>query len=74
MERALSEADRAFRDQMRTFFTTEFPAQLRGLGRVGGGLSRDQLAASNQALNETWIAGPRVPLDGGSKYGTDRHR
>lgn len=71
MERALSEADRAFRDQMRTFFTTEFPAELRGLGRVGGELSRDQLAASHQALNEAGIAVPRWPVEWGGKDWTD---
>ena len=59
---------------MRTFFTTEFPAQLRGLGRVGGELSRDQLAASHQALNEAGIAVPRWPVEWGGKDWTDLQR
>ena len=67
MQLELSAEDAAFRDEMRTFFTTEFPQDIRDNVLEGRHLSRDQIVASQQALNAAGLAVPHWPEEWGGK-------
>ncbi len=71
MQRALGDKDRAFRDEMREYFTTTFPEDVRERARRGGELSKEDIAASHKALNAAGIAVPRWPVEWGGKDWTD---
>ena len=58
MQLELSAEDAAFREEMRTFFTTEFPQEIRDTVLEGRHLTREQIVESQQVLNK---AGPRGP-------------
>ncbi len=74
MQLELSEEDAAFRDEMRTFFTTEFPQDIRDKVLSGQHLTRDELVASQQALNAAGLAVPHWPVEWGGKDWTTLQR
>ena len=74
MQLELSAEDAAFRDEMRRFFTTEFPQDIREAVLEGRHLSRDQIVASQQALNAAGLAVPHWPEEWGGKGWTSLQR
>lgn len=74
MQLELSAEDAAFREEMRTFFTTEFPQGIRDTVLAGRHLTRDQTVASQRALNAAGLAVPHWPVEWGGKDWTDLQR
>ncbi|WP_107705718.1 acyl-CoA dehydrogenase family protein [Nocardioides allogilvus] len=74
MQLELSAEDAAFRDEMRTFFTTEFPQDIRDTVLAGRHLTREQIVASQQALNAAGLAVPHWPVEWGGKDWTTLQR
>jgi len=67
MQLELSAEDAAFRDEMRTWFTTEFPQDIRDKVLSGQHLTRDEIVVSQQALNAAGLAVPHWPEEWGGK-------
>ncbi|MGZ5401354.1 MAG: acyl-CoA dehydrogenase family protein [Nocardioides sp.] len=67
MRLELSEDDRAFREEMRTFFTTEVPEEIRQTVIEGGELTRDHIADSMRVLNDAGLAVPHWPEEWGGR-------
>ncbi len=67
MQLALTAEETAFRDELRTFYTTQFPVEIRELVRRGSSLSRDQIAAAHKILNDHGLAVPNWPVEWGGK-------
>ena len=74
MQLELSAEDAAFRDEMRTFFTTQVPQDIRDTVLEGRHLSADQIRASQQALNAAGLAVPHWPEEWGGKGWSDLQR
>ena len=74
MQLELSAEDAAFREEMRTFFTTEFPQDIRDTVLAGRQLTHDQTVASQRALNAAGLAVPHWPVEWGGKDWTDLQR
>ncbi len=74
MELALSKEDRAFAEEMRAFFTSEIPAEIRD--RLARGLhpSKADIVASQRILNEHGMAVPHWPLEWGGREWTPLQR
>lgn len=66
MELALSDEEKRFREEMREFFTTEIPGDLRDRVALGQA-TRDDLAASHKAMAGAGIAAPHWPLEWGGR-------
>jgi alkylation response protein AidB-like acyl-CoA dehydrogenase len=64
---ALSEADAAFRAELRQFFTTEIPEDIRQRTRDGEGNLPDDIIASQRILNAAGLAVPNWPVEWGGK-------
>ncbi len=67
MQLALTAEETAFRDELRTFYTTQFPEEIRELVRRGSSLSRDQFVTSQKILNDHGLAVPNWPVEWGGK-------
>ena len=67
MRLELSEGDRAFREQMRTFFTTEVPEEIRRTVIEGGELSKEHIVDSMRVLNDAGLAVPHWPEEWGGR-------
>ena len=67
MQLALTKDEAAFRDELRTFYTTKIPADVRERTRLGEGLNRDDIATSHKILNEHGLAVPNWPVEWGGK-------
>jgi alkylation response protein AidB-like acyl-CoA dehydrogenase len=67
MKLGLTDDEIAFRDDLRTFFTTAFPAELRDRVRRGLPLSRDEIISSHRILHANELAVPNWPLRWGGK-------
>jgi alkylation response protein AidB-like acyl-CoA dehydrogenase len=67
LEIALSKDDIAFAERMRTFFTTEIPAEIRAKGERGEALTREDFTASQRILNEHGLAVPHWPTEWGGQ-------
>ena len=74
MQRALAPEDRDFRMRMRTFFTTEVPADLRERWRAGGEVFADDIRTSQRILNAAGLAVPGWPTRWGGQDWTDLQR
>src|SRR3954471_19773819 len=62
---ALSKEERAFAERMRTFFTTEIPADIRDrLGR-GEHATREDIVTSQRTMNAHGLAVPHWPVEWG---------
>ena len=67
MNLALTEDEAAFRDEMRNFFRTEIPADIRERNAAGEELSREDIVTTLQILNKHGMASPHWPLEWGGK-------
>ncbi|OBA79433.1 acyl-CoA dehydrogenase [Mycobacterium sp. 1164966.3] len=67
MKLALTAEEAAFRDELRTIYTTKIPEELRELVRQGSSLSRDQMVTSHKILHEHGLAVPNWPVEWGGK-------
>ncbi len=67
MRLRLTEEEAAFREEMRTFFTTEIPQDIRDDVRAGRHLGKDALVRSMRTMNEAGIAVPNWPVEWGGK-------
>lgn len=71
MQLELSEEERAFRDEMREFFTTKVPESIREAVAAGRELTKDQMVESMQILNGAGLAVPRWPVEYGGQDWTE---
>jgi alkylation response protein AidB-like acyl-CoA dehydrogenase len=67
MRLQLSPEDEAFREEMRTFFTTEVPQSIRDAVAARGDLTREQYIESQRILNAAGLAVPHWPVEWGGK-------
>ncbi|HET7688796.1 MAG TPA: acyl-CoA dehydrogenase family protein [Nocardioidaceae bacterium] len=67
MKLRLSPEDEAFRAEMREFFTTQFPQDIRDAVAARHELSKEQIVRSMRVLNERGIAVPSWPVEWGGK-------
>lgn len=67
MQLALTTEEAAFRDELRTFYTTKIPAELRERVREGGSPRRDDIVATQKILNDHGLAVPNWPVEWGGK-------
>jgi alkylation response protein AidB-like acyl-CoA dehydrogenase len=74
MELALSKEDRAFAEQMRTFFTSEIPADIRDRLARGVHPSKDDIVTSQRILNAHGLAVPHWPVEWGGQNWTPLQR
>ncbi|MGV0838152.1 acyl-CoA dehydrogenase family protein [Mycolicibacterium thermoresistibile] len=74
MKLALSEADAAFREELRTFFTTEIPAEIRERTRAGRPRYPDDLVTTQRILNANGLAVPNWPVEWGGRDWTPLQR
>jgi alkylation response protein AidB-like acyl-CoA dehydrogenase len=74
MQLELADEDRAFRDDMRSFFTTQVPEDIREAVAERRELSREQLVRSQQTLNRHGLAVPHWPEEWGGRGWTALRR
>jgi alkylation response protein AidB-like acyl-CoA dehydrogenase len=74
MKLKLSEEDVAFREEMRTFFTTQIPQHIRDTAIARRELSKEQIVESMQVMNAAGIAVPNWPVEWGGKDWTPLQR
>ena len=67
MKLALSAEEAAFRDELRTFFTTQIPAEIRERARLGTTVLPDDLITTQRILNAHGLAVPNWPVEWGGK-------
>ncbi|HEY0949500.1 acyl-CoA dehydrogenase family protein [Nocardioides sp.] len=67
MQLALSAEDAEFRDEMREFFTTQIPEEIRDAVRDQRELTKDQFVTSMRILNEHGLAVPNWPVEWGGR-------
>ena len=70
MKLALTDEELAFRDEIREFYATEIPADLRDKVRRGVELEKDDYVRSHQILNAAGLAVPNWPVEWGGKAWT----
>ncbi|GAA5087957.1 acyl-CoA dehydrogenase family protein [Nocardia iowensis] len=74
MKISLSPDEVAFRDELRNFYRTEIPADIRERFKYGHELSREDIVRSHKTLNEHGIAVPHWPVEWGGKDWTPMQR
>ncbi len=67
MKLALDPEDAAFRDELRTFYTTKIPEELREAVRQGAPVTKDLIVTSHKILHEHGLAVPNWPVEWGGK-------
>ena len=67
MQLALTPDEAAFRDELRTFYTTKIPAELRQKVRLGRPLGKEDFSTSHKILHEHGLAVPNWPVEWGGK-------
>jgi len=67
MQLALTPEEAAFRDELRTFYTTEIPADIRERSRAGTEVTKDDIVTTHKILNENGLAVPGWPTEWGGK-------
>jgi alkylation response protein AidB-like acyl-CoA dehydrogenase len=67
MQLELSAEDAAFRDEMRTFFTTEVPEDIRDAVAQRRELTKEQVVRSQRTLNAAGLAVPHWPVEWGGR-------
>jgi alkylation response protein AidB-like acyl-CoA dehydrogenase len=70
MQLALTAEEATFRDELRTFYTTKIPEDVRETMRQGSSLTKDQMVATHKILNEHGLAVPNWPVEWGGKQWT----
>ncbi len=74
MKLALSDADLAFRDELREFFNETFPAGIRERVRTESLNYPDDVVTAMRVLNEAGLAVPNWPVEWGGKDWTPLQR
>ncbi|MEV0852672.1 acyl-CoA dehydrogenase family protein [Nocardia fluminea] len=74
MKLALSPEEVAFRDELRHFYTTEIPADIRDRVKHGQDLSREDIVTANKILNDNGLCVPNWPVAWGGKDWTPMQR
>lgn len=74
MQLELSEEMREFREEMRGFFTTKVPEELRSAVKEGRELSKEQIVESQRILNDAGLAVPHWPVEYGGRDWTELQR
>ncbi|WP_410870425.1 acyl-CoA dehydrogenase family protein [Nocardia sp. A7] len=74
MKLALSPDEVAFRDELRHFYTTEIPADIRDRVKHGADLSREDFVTANKILNDNGLCVPNWPVAWGGKDWTPMQR
>ncbi len=74
MQLQLSEDDVAFRDELRTFFTTKVPQEIRDSIIAGHHVSKAALVQTTQILNAAGLAVPGWPAEWGGRSWTPLQR
>ena len=67
MDLSFSPEERAFRDEMRRFFRTDIPAEIRERSAKGEHVSKQDLVTTQRAMNKAGIAVPHWPAEWGGK-------
>ena len=67
MQLALMADEAAFRDELREFYTTQIPVEIRERVRDGEGPGRDDIVTSQRILNANGLAVPNWPVEWGGK-------
>ena len=68
MQLALTPEEAAFRDELRTIYTTKIPEELRERVRQGSAeVNRDDIVTSHKILHEHGLAVPNWPVEWGGK-------
>jgi alkylation response protein AidB-like acyl-CoA dehydrogenase len=70
----LSPEDQAFREEMRTFFTTKVPQSIRDTVAARRELTKEQIIEAQQALNAAGLAVPHWPVEWGGRGWTPLQR
>lgn len=70
MQLALTDDEAKFRDELREFYTTEIPADIRERVRLGQEIGRDEIATSHKILHANGLAVPHWPVEWGGKEWT----
>ncbi|MBB3674943.1 hypothetical protein FHX36_000678 [Modestobacter versicolor] len=71
---SLSPEDQAFRDEMRTFFTTRVPQSIRDAVAAHRELTKEQFVEAQQVLNAAGLAVPHWPVEWGGRDWTPLQR
>ncbi|MFC6013876.1 acyl-CoA dehydrogenase family protein [Nocardia lasii] len=74
MKLALSPDEVAFRDELRHFYTTAIPADIRDRVKHGEDLSREDIVTANKILNDNGLCVPNWPVKWGGKDWTPMQR
>ncbi len=74
MRLQLSPEDEAFREEMRTFFSTQVPAEIREAIAAHRDLTREQYVATQRTLNAAGLAVPHWPVEWGGRDWTALQR
>jgi alkylation response protein AidB-like acyl-CoA dehydrogenase len=74
MQLELSEEMRAFREEMRTFFTTKVSEEIRATVKEGRELTQAQIVESMRTLNDAGLAVPHWPVEYGGRDWTELQR
>ncbi len=74
MQLALSDEERAFQQEMRTFFTTEIPPELRSRLDAGGEADPEVMRRTQRILNAAGLAVPAWPVEWGGRDWTPIQR
>jgi alkylation response protein AidB-like acyl-CoA dehydrogenase len=67
MKLALTADEAAFRDELRAFYTTKIPEDIRERVRQASSLSKDQIVTTQKILNEHGLAVPNWPVEWGGR-------
>ena len=67
MQLALTPEEAAFRDELRTFYTTKIPAELREQNRLGLPIGKEGIITAHKILHEHGLAVPNWPVEWGGK-------
>lgn len=74
MKLALSDEDASFRDELRRFYATEIPADIRDRVAAGHPKFPDDMVTSQRILNANGLAVPNWPVEWGGKDWTPLQR
>ncbi|GAB2506991.1 acyl-CoA dehydrogenase family protein [Nocardia heshunensis] len=74
MKLALSPDEVKFRDELREFYRTKIPAEIRDRVKYGLELSRDDIVTTHQILNENGLAVTKWPVAWGGRDWTPMQR
>ncbi len=74
MQLALTEEEVAFREEMRTFFTTKIPQEIRDRVAAGDHAGKDGIVETTHILNEAGLAVPNWPVEWGGQDWTPLQR